>query len=176
MSSSLLKPSAESDPRQEELVLLIFEASISISLITVLSSISALFVATVQLFFAFKIAKVGGRASATNLMRYLPEGKMIRMIVFFVWFLSVIAFLFSCVLSVLLIPHPLGSVAKGIAAALGLTTLVFCAFVALHSLFTLWKLEANHVESTTDGSIYNTKLRNLESQPMGYAPRYSTLV
>lgn len=29
-----------------------------------------------------------------SLLRYLPEGKVIRMIVFFVWFLSVIAFLF----------------------------------------------------------------------------------
>uniref|UniRef100_A0A914CA00 Uncharacterized protein n=1 Tax=Acrobeloides nanus TaxID=290746 RepID=A0A914CA00_9BILA len=154
---------------------LIWEASFSICLITLLSSLCAFFVAGVQLFFVFKIIKTEPNSSK-NALEYLSEGKFVRMAAFFIWYLSLIAFIFCIVMSILMVPSPLCSVAKGIAAAFGLTCLVFCGFASFQSVFSLCRMDLNSVMEIQQGFDENYGDSSDHPRYVGQYLNMSTLV
>lgn len=133
---------------------IVWEVSVSVCLTTMLSSIATFFVATLQLFFALKVAKSNPGSTTMwvfrrllinrkhfRALRYLEDGKLIRLPTFFIFFFTILLFLLSNVAAMILIPTPLGILPRGVACAFGITLSVFCAAAALHSLHSLFRLD-----------------------------------
>ncbi|VDK56872.1 unnamed protein product [Anisakis simplex] len=77
----------------------IWEASSSISLISITSSMCAFFIATIQLFFAIKMLKSSPTA-ISRVLAFLNEGRYLRCVVFSIWFFSILIFIAGEILCV----------------------------------------------------------------------------
>ncbi|KAI6192765.1 hypothetical protein M3Y94_01318500 [Aphelenchoides besseyi] len=138
---------------------IVWEISMTVSLATMLSSIATFFVGTLQMFFALKIAKKQSRA-----LRFLKNGKLIRLPTFFVYFLTTLLFLISLVVSLIVMPTSLSLIPRSIACAIAISLSLFCTAASLHSLHTLFRLDD---PSRTD---------QLNPTALAFAQHYSTLV
>jgi hypothetical protein len=173
-----LTPNISSLPKNN-ISRVMWEASYSICLATLLSCIATFFVATLQLFFALKIAKSNPGSSTLYVLihssinqptlfralQYLQDGKLVRLPTFFIFFLTILLFILTNVASLILIPTPLSILPRGVSCAVGVTLCVFCAATAFHSLHTLFRLD-----STANGDRFEPSALSRANQ------HYSTLV
>ncbi|KAI6216608.1 hypothetical protein M3Y95_01267400 [Aphelenchoides besseyi] len=142
---------------------IVWEISMTVSLATMLSSIATFFVGTLQMFFALKIAK-SNPGSILLALRFLKNGKLIRLPTFFVYFLTTLLFLISLVVSLIVMPTSLSLIPRSIACAIAISLSLFCTAASLHSLHTLFRLDD---PSRTD---------QLNPTALAFAQHYSTLV
>lgn len=79
-------------------------------------------------------------------------------------------------MSILMVPSPLCSIAKGIAAAFGLTCLVFCGFVSFQSVFSLCRMDIDSIMDIHPDGIDENYSESDNPRYVGQYLNMSTLV
>ncbi|CAD5212206.1 unnamed protein product [Bursaphelenchus xylophilus] len=127
---------------RNDLIFVVWEMSMSVTLAMVLCSLATFFVASIQLFFALKIAKNNVKSPEVAL-RYLHDARTIRLPTFFMFFICSLTFLISLLVSLLFLPSNYGLIPRGIAGLIGVFLVVFCSLAALHSIHCLLRIETD---------------------------------
>uniref|UniRef100_A0AC35GHT7 Uncharacterized protein n=1 Tax=Panagrolaimus sp. PS1159 TaxID=55785 RepID=A0AC35GHT7_9BILA len=123
---------------QINLLQIIKQSTFVASWSTFLTSLATLFVVGIQLFFALKIVKNQPDSSQLAL-NFLAEGKYVRTVAVFVWFLSFICFIFLIQSTVHYVT--LESIPRGIATAIGIIVSIICLFAAVQSLYHICRID-----------------------------------
>ncbi|CAD5207388.1 unnamed protein product [Bursaphelenchus okinawaensis] len=146
---------------RNEVVFIVWEMSMSITLAMVLCSLATFFVASIQLFFALKIAK-NNIKSPEIALKYLHDARSIRLPTLFMFFICTLTFLISLLVSLLFLPSGYGVIPRSIAGLIGVFLMVFCSLAGLHSVHCLLRIE--------------TDKKTVPNLNQNYASRFSTLV
>jgi len=105
---------------------------------TFFTSLGTIFVIGGQLICALKLCKINPDCPPLAL-RFLLEGKVIRTTSIFVWFLSLLCFVFVCPSTIWY--QVLHTVPKAICASVGLVVGILCLFASVQSIYGLCKSE-----------------------------------
>ncbi|KAK0428345.1 hypothetical protein QR680_010750 [Steinernema hermaphroditum] len=129
--------------------MIIWESSISICIVTVLTSICVFFVSGSQLFFLLKVLKADPKAF-TQLLRYIKSTRLLRIITYGLWAICIIAFIAVCIASVISIPGNLCLYAKGFAISVGVGAFILCSIAFFHAIFSWCQLDFTTTQTDVD--------------------------
>uniref|UniRef100_A0A914YXC5 Uncharacterized protein n=1 Tax=Panagrolaimus superbus TaxID=310955 RepID=A0A914YXC5_9BILA len=105
---------------------------------TFFSSLGTLFVVGIQLFFALKIVK-NQPDSAQLALNFLAEGKYVRTVAVFLWFLSFICFIFLIQSTIHIVALEL--IPKIVATSVGIIVAIICLYAAVQSLYQICRID-----------------------------------